>query len=84
MNHVNVKKCVRDKLILSLPTISVVVMDSAPYHYMQVDKVPSKYSVKTEILAWLCKKGISCDEKMHKQELVSLVAASEPREKLTE
>jgi hypothetical protein len=47
MNHVNVEKWVRDKLISSLPTNSVVVMDNAPYHSKQVDKVSSKYSVKT-------------------------------------
>jgi hypothetical protein len=80
MNHVNFEKWVRDKLIPSLPTNSVA-MDNAPYHSVQVDKVSSKYYVKTEILAWLLMKGISCDEKMRKQELVSLVAANKPREK---
>jgi hypothetical protein len=49
-----------------------------------VGTVPSKYSVKAEILVWLHKKGISCDEKMRKQELVSLVATNKPKEKLTE
>jgi transposase len=81
MNHVNFEKWVRDKLIPSLPTNSVVVMDNAPYHSIQVDKIPSKYSVKTEIIAWLRKKGISCAEKMRKQELFSLIAANKPREK---
>jgi hypothetical protein len=80
MNHVNFEKWVRDKLIPSLPTNSIV-MDNAPYHSMQVDKVSSKYSVKTEIIAWLHEKGISCDEKIHKQELFSVVAANKPREK---
>jgi hypothetical protein len=58
MNQVNFEKWVRDKLIPSVPTNLVVVMDNAPYHRMQVDEVPSKYSVKTEIIAWLRKKGI--------------------------
>jgi hypothetical protein len=66
MNHLNFEKWARDKIIPSLPTNSVVVMDNAPYHSVRVDKVPSKYSVKTEIIAWLRKKGISCDEKMRK------------------
>jgi hypothetical protein len=53
MNHVNFEKWVWDKLVWSLPTNSVVVMDNAPYHSMRVDKIPSKYFVKTEIIAWL-------------------------------
>jgi hypothetical protein len=59
-------------------------MHNAPYHTIQIDKVPSTYSVKTEIIARLRKKGVYCDEKMRKQELFSLVAANKPREKLTE
>jgi hypothetical protein len=81
MNHVNFEKWVRDKLIPSLPTNSVVVMDNAPYHSVQVDKVPLKYSVKTEIIVWLRKKGISRDEKMCEQQFFSLVAANKQREK---
>jgi hypothetical protein len=49
MNHVNFEKWVRDELIQSLPTNSFVVMDSAHYHRLQVDKVPSKYSVKQKL-----------------------------------
>jgi hypothetical protein len=67
MDHVNFEKWVRDKLIPSLRINSVVIMDDAPYHSMHVDKVTSKYSVKTEIIACMRSKGISCDEKMRKQ-----------------
>jgi hypothetical protein len=84
MNHVDFEKWVLDKLIPIQPTNSVVVMDNAPYHNIQVDKVTSQYSVKTGIIAWLHKNGISCDEKIRKQQLYFLVAANKPREKLTE
>jgi hypothetical protein len=58
-------------------------MDNAPYHSMQICKIPWKYSVNTEIWAWLHKKGISCDMNMHKQEQFSPTATNKSRQKLS-
>jgi hypothetical protein len=66
MNSVNFEKCVTEKLLLNLPPCSVVVLDNAPYHSVQVDKVPSKYSVESEMISWLDRQGDFCDPSTRK------------------
>lgn len=82
MNHVNFEKWVREKLVPNLPDSSVVVMDNAPYHSVLAEKVPTKYSIKKDIVEYLQKKGVHCDENMRKEELVTLLAVHKPRDKV--
>jgi hypothetical protein len=42
VNSSNFKKWVRDKLLQHLPANSVVVLDNAPYHSVQVNKAPTE------------------------------------------
>lgn len=81
MNHINFEKWVNEKLLPNLPEQSVIVMDNAPYHSMQVDKPPVKSSLKRDMLAWLQKKGVPCDESMHKCDLYKLVELKKSRQK---
>ncbi|KAJ4444763.1 hypothetical protein ANN_06560 [Periplaneta americana] len=81
MNSVNFNKWVTEKLVPNLPPASVVVLDNAPYHCAQIDKPPTKYSVKSDI-TWLRNKGITCDESMRKEALYKLVEVVKPKDKL--
>jgi hypothetical protein len=46
MNGTNFEKWVHEMLARNLPGACVIVFDNAPYHSVQVDKVPSKYAVE--------------------------------------
>jgi len=60
----------------------VVVLDNAPYHSVQVDKAPTKYSVKSEMISWLQRHGVACDSTMRKGPLYELIVTKKPREKI--
>ena len=49
MNGVNFFKWVKEKLIPHLPPKSVLIIDNAPYHNLQVDKCPTQASRKADI-----------------------------------
>jgi hypothetical protein len=53
MNSDNFEKWVNDKVIPNLAIPSVIVMDNAPYHGMQVYKPPTKSSLKKDMLEYL-------------------------------
>ena len=53
MNGDNFFKWVKEKLIPHLPPKSVLIIDNAPYHNLQVDKCPTQASRKADIQAWL-------------------------------
>jgi hypothetical protein len=69
MNSINFEKWVTEKLLLNLHPCSVVVLDNAPYHSVQVDKDPSKHSVKSYMILWLERQGVFCDPTMRKGQL---------------
>jgi hypothetical protein len=46
VNGTNFEKLVNEKLTPNLPCASVIVLENAPYHSVQLDRVPSKYAVK--------------------------------------
>jgi len=51
MNLINFKKWVQGKLVPSLPSNFIVVMDSAPYyHCMQSHKVHSRYYLRSDMI----------------------------------
>lgn len=82
MNSNNFEKWIREKVVPNLPESSIIVMDNAPYHNKQVDKPPSKYSVKSEMIDWLQRKGINCDSSMRKTVLYQLVEKLMPATKV--
>jgi hypothetical protein len=50
MNSTNFEKWVGGKMLQNLSPSSAVVLDNAPYHNVQADKAPSKYSVTSDDL----------------------------------
>jgi hypothetical protein len=80
MNGTNLEKWVHEMLAPNLPAASVIVFDNAPYNSVPVDKVPSKYAVKKDLIEWLQRKGIRCDLSMRKEELFLLVKEKQPKE----
>lgn len=81
MNGENFEKWISTSVIPNLQPGSVVVMDNAPYHSMQVDKPPTKYSTKQSMVAWLTKRGIQPNTSLRKPEIFDLVIANSPIEK---
>ncbi|XP_063237876.1 uncharacterized protein LOC134539624 [Bacillus rossius redtenbacheri] len=81
MNSVNFEKWLSEKVLPNLPPASIVVMDNAPYHSKQVDKPPSKYDVKREIVGWLNRNGVECNVTMSKTELLDLLDRHRPQTK---
>lgn len=79
MNTENYKKYVTEILIPNLPKNSVVVIYNAPYHNVQVERVPNTSNRKDEIKAWLTDKNILFDDKMLKIELLALVKQHKSR-----
>lgn len=53
MTFDNYEKWVKEKLLPNLPPQSVVVIDNAPYHNVQVEKVPNISNNKDDIKRWL-------------------------------
>ncbi|KAJ8866617.1 hypothetical protein PR048_032477 [Dryococelus australis] len=82
MNSVNFIKWVTENLAPNLLQSSVVVLDTAPYHYAQIDKPPTKYSVKADMLTWLMNKGITRYMSMQNEDLYKLVEHAKPKEKV--
>ena len=58
INWGNFFKWVKEKLIPHLPPKSVLIIDNAPYHNLQVDKCPTQASGKADIQAWLTRQQI--------------------------
>jgi hypothetical protein len=81
-NSDNFEKWVNEKVIPNLASPCVIVMDSAPYHGKQVDKPPTKSSPKKDMLEYLRRHGVSCEEGMKKFTLFSLVEKILPKEKV--
>jgi hypothetical protein len=64
-----------------MPCASAIILNNVPYHSVHLDKVPSKYAVKKDIIKWLQRKGISCDFSVGKEKLFMLVKENQPKEK---
>lgn len=82
MNAINFEKWLSERVLPNLPPSSVIVLDNAPYHTKQDDKPPSKYTTKNEMITWLKRRGITCDETMRKSVLIELIDIHKPREKV--
>ena len=68
---------VKDQLTPALPSHSVVVMDNASYHSVQVEgsKAPTSATRKQEMVNWLEEKGISVDPTLKKPQVYELIKA---------
>jgi transposase len=62
MNSDNFEKWVNEKVIPNLATPSVIAMDNAPYHGKQIVKPPTKLSLKKDMLEYLRRHGVPCEE----------------------
>jgi transposase len=78
MNHTNYKKWLQGKLIPNLKPSSVVV-DSASFHNVQVNRHPTSNARKAEMLSWLDKHGIRYSSDMTKVELYDLIKMHKPQ-----
>lgn len=76
MNFDNFAKWLEEMFIPNLPPGSVVVMDNAQYHCVQVNKKPNSGSLKKDIVKWLRDNNIECEEQRTKAELLMLVKNS--------
>lgn len=79
MNFNNYEKWVKEKLLPNLPPRSVVVIDNAPYHNVQVEKVPNTSNRKDVIQNWLREHNIPFEQKLLKAELLEIVKANKHR-----
>lgn len=75
----NYEKWVKGKLLPNLPPRSVVVIDNAPYHNVQVETVPNTSHRKDVIQKWLREHNIPFEENFLKAELLELVKANKYR-----
>jgi hypothetical protein len=82
MKSSNFEKWVRCKLLQHLPANSVVVLDNAPYHSVQVGKARTKCSVKSEMVSCLQRHGVTCDSTMRKGPLYDMILTKKPRGKI--
>lgn len=72
MNQENFRRWMEEKLIPNLPPSSVLVLDNAGYHNIQVDRLPTSTTRKADIQAWLTRHGISFSPNLLKAELLDL------------
>jgi transposase len=79
MNHANYKKWLQEKLIPNLECRSVIVVDNASYHNVQLNRHPTSNARKGEMLFWLDKHGIRYSSDMTKAELYDLIKMHKPQ-----
>lgn len=81
MDTKNFVKWLNEKLLPNLPPNGIVVIDNAPYHSTQAEKIPCQSSLKSEMQSWLTKNNISFDEKMTKPELYHIIKLNKPEKR---
>ena len=78
MNGDKFFKWVKEKLIPHLPSKSVLIIDYAPYHNLQVDRCPTQASRKADIQAWLTRQQIPFGATLLKAELLQICKQHKP------
>uniref|UniRef100_A0A1B6M0C1 Tc1-like transposase DDE domain-containing protein n=1 Tax=Graphocephala atropunctata TaxID=36148 RepID=A0A1B6M0C1_9HEMI len=73
MNLKNYKKWVQEKLFPNLKNNSVLVIDNAPCHNVQLNPAPTSSSLKKDKIKWLTDKNISHSSVMLKPELYNII-----------
>ena len=79
MNHANYVKWLQENLIPNLESRSVIVVDNASYHNVQLNRHPTSNARKGEMLFWLDKRGIRYSSDMTKAELYDLIKMHKPQ-----
>lgn len=82
MNYENYEKWVKNKLIPNLPPNSVIVIDNAPYHNVQLNPAPTSSSRKADMIKWLEERNIPHSSSMLKPELYSIIKIYKPNYKM--
>lgn len=72
MNFENFKSWLEKQLVPNLKPNSVVILDNAPYHNVQVDKCPTTANRKDDIRDYLRRHNIPFGDKMFKAELLEI------------
>jgi transposase len=73
MNFDNCERWLKTKLIPNLPPNSVLLVDNAAYHNVQLNPAPTSSSRKSAMIDWLSDRGILFTDRMCKPELYSLI-----------
>lgn len=84
MNFNNYKRWLKDQLIPNLPEKSVLVIDNASYHNVQLNPSPTSNTKKADMIRWLIRNDVQCNEKMLKPELYQLIKLNKSRTKMYE
>lgn len=79
MNFQNYSKWIQEKLMPNLPEKSVLVVDNASYHNVQVDRAPSSSAKKEDMQKWLTNHNIPFRADMLKIELLEIVRQNKDR-----
>lgn len=79
MNNENFSKWFKTQLIPNIPDNSIIVMDNAPYHSVQINRAPTSASRKADIISWLLLKNITHHPDMLKCELLEIVRRNKPQ-----
>jgi len=79
MNHANYMKWLQEKLLPNLESKSVIVVDSASYHNVHLNRHPTSNARKGEMLFWLDERGIRYSSDMTKAELYDLIKMHKPQ-----
>ncbi|XP_076621619.1 uncharacterized protein LOC143342022 [Colletes latitarsis] len=73
MNGENFQRWIQEKLLPNISENTIIIMDNAPYHSVQINKPPSKYTTKPKMIEWLTKNNIPFAESMLRYELYELI-----------
>ena len=79
MDHRTFEEWFSSTLLPIIPSNSIIVMDNAPYHSRQKERLPTKSWTKAMLTEWLSRKGISYPERCLKCHLWSIVEKNRPR-----
>ncbi|KAJ4432446.1 hypothetical protein ANN_21065 [Periplaneta americana] len=77
MNAVNSKHWFENKLLPNIPQNSIIVMDNASYHSVQLNKTPTSASSKSDMQSWLRQNNIEYDPKATKIVLYDIIKLNE-------
>ena len=78
MNSDNFYRWVREKLIPNLPAKTVVIIDNAAYHHIQIDRCPTAAARKADIQAWMNRHHVAFTGDMFKPELLQPCKKNKP------
>ena len=81
MNFDNYSRWMREKLLPNLPPNSVIVVDNASYHNVQLNPAPTSSSRKLEMQLWLRERNIQFEPDMLKPQLYDIIKHNKDKHK---